>query len=320
MSAQHIVKVADCDHGSIEIEQEVLREVCPALPWLNCKTEDAVIEQCADAEALLIMYAPLTRRVLGHLKQCKTIVRYGVGVDTIDLRAAAEFGISVSNVPDYGTQEVADHSLAMMLCLTRKLLPANRTVKEGHWDFRLMRPVRRLQVQTAGLVGLGRIGQAMARRVLAIGMRVIAYDPNIAPEWIPEGVELVGLEQLMREADVVSVHSPLTAGTRNLLNGDLLRLMKPAAYLVNTARGNLVDEVALDALLAEGKIAGAGMDVLAVEPPAGPHPLFRHENFICSPHMAWHSDEAERQLKRSAAEEVLRVLRGEPPKYQLNRF
>ncbi|WP_210203960.1 C-terminal binding protein [Bosea sp. 124] len=320
MSAQYVVKVADCDHGSIDIERGVLREACPSLPWLNCRTEDAVIAQCADTEALLIMYAPLTRRVLGHLTSCKSIVRYGVGVDTIDLRAAADLGIIVSNVPDYGTQEVADHALALMMCLTRKIVRANAQVKRGEWDFRQMRPVHRLQVQTAGLIGMGRIGQAMAHKVHALGMRVIAFDPAAAPEHVPDYVEMVGLEELLRASDVVSVHCPLTERTRNLLSEDRLRLMKPIAYLVNTARGNLVDEAALDRLLSEGRLAGAGFDVFGIEPPPADYPLLRHETFICSPHMAWHSDEAERDLKRSAAEEALRVLRGEPPKYQVNRF
>jgi D-3-phosphoglycerate dehydrogenase len=320
LAAQYVVKVADCDHGSIDIERGVLAQACPSLPWLNCRTEDALIEQCADAEALLIMYAPLTRRVLAHLKSCKAIVRYGVGVDTIDLRAAAELGIIVSNVPDYGTQEVADHALALMMSLTRKIVMANARVKQGEWDFRQMRPVRRLQVQTAGLVGMGRIGQAMAHKVQALGMRVIAFDPDVAPEHVPPYVEMVGIDELMRASDVVSVHCPLTERTRNLLNADRLGLMKSTAYLVNTARGNLVDEAALDALVTEGRIAGAGFDVFATEPPPADYPLLRHENFICSPHMAWHSDEAERDLKRSAAEEALRVLRGQPPKYQVNRF
>jgi D-3-phosphoglycerate dehydrogenase len=197
---------------------------------------------------------------------------------------------------------------------------ANTRVKQGEWDFRQMRPVRRLQVQTAGLVGMGRIGQAMAHKVQALGMRVIAFDPDVAPEHVPPCVEMVGIDELMRASDVVSVHCPLTERTRNLLNADRLGLMKSTAYLVNTARGNLVDEAALDALLTEGRIAGAGFDVFATEPPPADYPLLRHENFICSPHMAWHSDEAERDLKRSAAEEALRVLRGQPPKYQVNRF
>ncbi|MEO8410566.1 MAG: C-terminal binding protein [Propionivibrio sp.] len=320
MDKQHTVIVADCDHHSIDIEKKVLADVCRDLPWLNCRTEDEVIAQCAQAEALLIMYAPLTRRVMEHLKQCKVIARYGVGVDTIDLHAAADLGIVASNVPDYGTQEVSDHALAMMLCLTRKIALASDLVKHGKWDFRLMRPIHRLQTQTIGIVGIGRIGGAMARKTHAIGMKVIAHDPYVQREQVPEYVTLVSLEALLQQADVVSVHCPLNDSTRYLLDAAKLGLMKPSAYLINTARGSIVDEAALDQLLGEQKLAGAALDVLSVEPGAPVHPLFRHDNFLCSPHMAWHSEESAQELKRKAAEEVRRVLRGEPPLYQVNAF
>ena len=321
MNNDHVVLVADCDHPDIDIEKRVLADVCRDLPWLNCRTEDEVIAQCADAEALIIMYAPLTRRVMQHLKRCRIIARYGVGVDTIDLKAAAEQGIVASNVPDYGTEEVSDHALAMMLCLTRKIAQANAYVKQGQWDFRLMQPIFRHQVQTIGIIGIGRIGSAMARKVRALGMRVLAFDPYISdPARAPEGVTLVSLETLLRESDVVSVHCPLNDETRNLLDEARLGLMKPTAYLINTARGNIVNEVALEKMLAEKRLAGAALDVLASEPGRVDHPLFKYDNFLCSPHMAWHSSESAQELKRKAAEEVRRVLRGEAPWYQMNKF
>ena len=320
MTSERLVMIADCDHADIEIEKRVLADVCPDLPWLNCRTEDEVIAQCADAEGLIIMYAPLTRRVLQQLKRCRIVARYGVGVDTVDLKAAAELGIVVSNVPDYGTHEVADHALAMMLALTRKVVQANALVKRGEWDFRLVRPIRRHQVQTLGVVGIGRIGAAMARRGLALGMRVLACDPHVADDRIPEGVTRVSLDELMQQSDVVSVHCPLSAETRNLLDEGKLQLMKPTAYLVNTARGNIVDEAALEKMLAEKKLAGAAFDVLSVEPGREDNPLFRHDNFLCTPHMAWHSAESALELKRKAAEEVRRVLLGESPHYQVNKF
>ena len=320
MADRREVIVADCDHPSIEIEQAVLRDMCPDVPWLACRTEDEVIAQCSGAEGLIIMYAPLTRRVMEHLKRCKIIARYGVGVDTIDLRAAAELGIIVSNVPDYGTQEVSDHALAMMLCLTRKVACASSLVKHGQWDFRLMRPVSRHQEQTIGLIGLGRIGGAMAHKTHALGMRVIAYDPFAQTDQVPDYVTLVSLEELLRQSDVVSVHCPLTEATRYLLNEKMLRLMKPSAYLINTARGSIVDETALDRLLGEKKLAGAAMDVFSVEPAPLSHPLFKHDNFFCTPHMAWYSEASAKELKRKAAEEVRRVLQGEAPLYQVNAF
>ena len=320
MASKHVVIVADCDHQSIDIEKAVLADISPELPWLKCKTEDDLIAQCAQGEGIIIMYAPMTRRVMQTLKHCKIIARYGVGVDSIDLKAAAELGIVVSNVPDYGTHEVSDHALAMMLCLTRKVAMASSLVKAGQWDFRLMHPIHRHQVQTIGIVGLGRIGSAMAHKTHAMGMRVIAHDPLIAPEAVPDYVTRVSLDELMRESDVVSVHCPLSESTRNLLDAKILDLMKPSAYLINTARGAIVDEVALEKMLAEKRLAGAAMDVLSREPGAPDHPLFKYENFLCTPHMAWHSEESNKELKRKAAEEVRRVLRGEAPLYQVNKF
>lgn len=318
-SGFHVI-IADCDHESIDIEREVLADVCVELPWLNCRSEDEVIAQCPAADGMIIMYAPITRRVLESLPRCRVIARYGVGVDTIDLKAAAELGIVVCNVPDYGTEEVSDHALAMMLCLTRKVAKASDLVKKGQWDFRLMQPIFRHGTQTLGIVGAGRIGQAMARKANSLGMRILASDPFVAPESLPDYITLVDLDTLLAESDVVSVHCPLGAGTKNLLDAARLGRMKPTAYLINTARGSIVDEVALDRLLAEGKLAGAAMDVLAAEPGRPDNPLFRHENFICTPHMAWHSRESARELKRKAAEEVRRVLRGEAPRYQVNKF
>lgn len=317
---QRIVIVADCDHPSIEIEQGVLGDICPQIRWLACRTEEQVIAQCTDGEGLLIQYAPMTRRVLEQLPNCRIIARYGVGVDTVDLKAAADLGIVVSNVPDYGTNEVSDHALAMMLCLTRKIPMANTQIKSGQWDFRLMHPVRRHQVQTIGIVGLGRIGRAMAHKTHALGMNVIGCDPYVDQANLPDYISLVTLEEVLRRSDVVSIHCPLTEATRNLLDEAMLSLMKPTAYLVNTARGCIVDEAALDKLLTEKRLAGAAMDVLAVEPGTTDHPLFKHDNFYCTPHMAWHSEESAQELKRKAAEEVRRVLRGETPMYQVNRF
>ncbi len=320
VNKRYSVIVADCDHPSIDIEKEVLADVIGELPWQKCKTEDELIASCSQADAILMMYAPMTRRVLEQLKRCKIIVRYGVGVDTIDLHAAADMGIIVSNVPDYGTQEVSDHALAMMLCLTRKVASANGFVKRGEWDFHLIMPVRRHQEQTIGIVGIGRIGSSMAHKTHALGMKVIAHDPFVKADQVPDYVTLVSLEELMARADVVSVHCPLQDSTRNLIDEKMLRLMKPSAYLVNTARGSIVDEDALEKMLEENKIAGAAMDVLAHEPGTMNHPLFKHENFLCTPHMAWYSEESAQELKRKAAEEIRRGLFGEAPRYQVNAF
>jgi D-3-phosphoglycerate dehydrogenase len=317
---KHRVIIVDCDHADIDEERKALQDVCGEPSWLACKTEDEIIEQCGEGEGLLVQYAPMTRRVLKALPKCRIIARYGVGVDTIDLEAATELGIAVCNVPDYGTHEVSDHALALMLCLTRKIPMANHLVKNGQWDCHLMRPIHRHQCQTLGIIGLGRIGRAMAHKTHAIGLRILGCDPYVAPADVPDYVTLTGLDELLRQSDVVSVHCPLTEETRHLLDETRLGRMKPGAYLINTARGHIVDEIALDRQLAEKRLAGAAMDVLAAEPGPATHPLFRHDNFFCTPHMAWHSEESARELKRKAAEEVRRLLLGEAPLYQLNKF
>jgi D-3-phosphoglycerate dehydrogenase len=318
MEERHKAVVVDCDHSSIDIERGVLKDVCDEVPWLACKTEDEIIAQCGEAEGMLLQYAPATRRVLENLPHCKVIARYGVGVDTIDLEAASERGIVICNVPDYGTDEVSDHALALMLALTRQIVPANALVKRGQWDCTLLPPIHRHQVQTIGIIGLGRIGQAMAHKTHAIGMKVIGYDPY-PPSGLPDYIAPTSLDELLRNADVVSVHCPLTEKTRHLLDETRLSLMKPTAYLVNTARGHIVDEAALDRRLTAKKLAGAAMDVLAKEPGPVDHPLFRHENFYCTPHMAWNSEESSQELKRKAAEEVRTVLLGGTPRYRVNK-
>jgi D-3-phosphoglycerate dehydrogenase len=318
--SRYAVTIVDCDHASVDIEKAVLADICAEVPWLHCKTEDEVIASCADSAGLIIMYAPMTRRVLQHLPKCKVIARYGVGVDTVDLAAAAELGIIVSNVPDYGTHEVSDHALGMMLCLTRKIAYASSLVKAGQWDFRLMRPIHRHQIQSVGILGIGRIGSAMAHKSHALGMKVLAHDPFVDPGSRPDYVEFVSLEDLLQHSDVVSVHCPLNDSTRYLLDEARLRLMKPTAFLINTARGSIVDEAALNTLLENKLLAGAALDVLSHEPGSAVHPLFKHDNFLVSPHMAWHSEESAQELKRKAAEEVRRVLTGSAPKYQVNKF
>ncbi|GAB1482470.1 C-terminal binding protein [Treponema sp.] len=318
MNATKKAMIADCDHASIDIEREILKDLCPELPWLNCKTEDEVIAHCGGAAALLIQYAPMTERVLQSLPELKIIIRYGVGVDTIDLKAAAKLGIIASNVPDYGTEEVSDHALGLYLSLSRKILKANQSIREGIWDFRELRPVHRHQILTMGIIGLGRIGGAMARKAHGIGMNIVAYDPTHGDLPVPDYIRMLGLDELLTNADVVSVHCPLNDSTRNLLDEKHLGMMKSSAYLINTARGSIVNEVALEKMLFEGKLAGAAFDVFSKEPAPTDHPLLRHDNFICTPHMAWHSEESAVELKRKAAEEARRILLDQAPLYQVN--
>lgn len=319
MSSSHTVMIADCDHSSVDIERETLRLICREVPWQSCRTEDDVIRVCSAADGLLVQYSPMTARVLRELKRCRGIVRYGVGVDTIDLEAAADLGIVVSNVPDYGTEEVSDHALALILNLVRRIYRADGLVKRGIWDFTRMKPIPRLGDLTLGIVGFGRIGSSLARKAEPLGMRIVACDPYMPPAAIPGYVAILSLDELLAKSDVVSVHCPLNAETRNLLSEERVARMKSGAYLVNTARGGIVNEDALAEALGRGRLSGVALDVLALEPIRPDHPLLAHPDFLCTPHMAWHSSQAERDLKRKAAEEIARIVTGQPPRYQVNR-
>ncbi|WP_134705190.1 C-terminal binding protein [Ammoniphilus sp. YIM 78166] len=313
-----IVKITDCDHPSVDIERNVISRIPADMSLHQCKTEEDLIHECADADALINQYAPLTRKVLSQLKNCKVIVRYGVGVNNVDLEAASEYGIPVCNVPDYGIDEVSDHALALMYTLTRKTLLLANAVRRGEWDFSISRPILRLRDQVVGVVGLGRIGSAFAKKAHGAGFKVIGFDPRRTVREDLSFMESVSFEELLQQSDMISIHCPLIDETRNLFGEKELRAMKSSAYLINTARGGIIDEVALDQALREGWIAGAALDVLELEPPRPDHPLLQHESFLATPHVAWYSEQAFDELKRKAAEEAVRVLNGEEPLNRVN--
>jgi len=310
------IVITDCDHPSVQIERDILEQRGFTVVLEQCRTEEEVIEKCRDAAGLINQYAPLTGKVFRELASCKVIVRYGVGVDNVDLNAASEYGIQVCNVPDYGVEEVSDHALAMTLSLVRKINLLSNEVKRNNWDFQIARPIRRLKDLTFGVVGLGRIGQATARKAVGMGWRVIGCDHGeVNPA---NGVERVSFDELIAAADIISIHVPLTDETHHLFDRDVFRRMKSTAVLVNTARGPIVDEEALLEALRNGEIAGAAIDVMEHEPPMPDHPLFAFDNLIITPHAAWYSEESFRDLKRKAAEEAANVIQGGPPRYPVN--
>jgi D-3-phosphoglycerate dehydrogenase len=311
--------ITDCDHVAMEEEMGVFSACGVEADLLQCKTEEDLIEGLREYEVVGNQYAPFTERVFASLKNLKAVVRYGVGVDNIDLDAASRHGVSVSNVPDYGVQEVASHALMLMLALSRKLLPLDKSVRAGGWAYEVGIPIYRYSRQTAGIVGLGRIGKTFADYVRGLGMRILATDPRYPREAGERYsfVEMTSLETLLAESDVVSIHCPLETA-RNLIGAQQFKMMKPTAYLINVARGGIVNEEALEKALAGGWIAGAACDVLVQEPPRGIHPLLRFENFIGTPHIAWYSVQSSEDLKRKLAEEMVRYINGQKPLYCLN--
>lgn len=314
------IVITDCDHGTIEPELEVLGQAGLTAELASCSTPQEVIEAASDADAIITQYAPMDAEVIEQLERCRVIVRYGVGVETVAVDAASARGIWVVNVPDYGVEEVADHALALLLAMLRSILPLQRAVSAGRWQYEVARPVRRVRDLTIGVVGCGRIGSAFAAKARCLGTNVVASDPGGLPEEVRAlGVREVPLPQLLATSDAVSLHLPLTEGTRGLIGAEQLAAMKPTAFLVNTARGGIVDEAALLDALDAGQIAGAALDVLAQEPP--PEPLSRllvHEQVLLTPHSAWYSQESFRTLKTEVAREVIRVLRDERPRSPVN--
>ena len=290
---------------------------------LQAHSNDQLRGRLADADGIIVFHEiTLPADLIGEAKRCRIIVRCGVGFDAVDLKSAAKNGIPVCNVPDYGVDEVADHTLGLILACNRGIFRAERGVRHSlsPWDKRAVEPVPRLAGQTMGIVGLGRIGSAVALRAKAFKMRVIACDPYLRPGLEKVfGVTLVDLDSLLQQSDIVSLHTPLTDETRHLINAKALALMKPAALLINTSRGAVVDTDALAEALEKGKLAGAGIDVLPTEPPLVSMPLIklwqtqgdRFANLVITPHTAFYSEAGLVEMRRKAAQEIRRALCGE---------
>ena len=273
----------------------------------------------ATCDALMVALQPVTAEMIVTMQRCMIISRLGTGYDAIDYQAAAERGIWVTNVPDYGVDEVSTHALALLLALERNLKEHFNLIDGGEWKYlQAKHPIRRLKGQTLGVLGYGRIGSEMGRKGKGVGFRVIAHDPWLSDDQIRErGAEPVDFATLLRESDAIS-HIPLSAETRQIINADALRQMKPTAFLINTARGEIVDIDALVEAVRNGIIAGAGIDVLPVEPPSPDLPILHEPRIIVTPHIAWASNEAAVDMRRRGAEDVVRVLRGERPRTPIN--
>jgi D-3-phosphoglycerate dehydrogenase len=257
---------------------------------------------------------------MDHLGRCRSITRYGIGVDNVDVPAATHRGIWVTNVPGFCAHEVAEHTVALLLSFARRLKRLDNSVHAGQWDtIGNMRPTRRLHGATLGLVGFGQVARQVTTRAIGLGLRVLATAPRTSAETMASlGATKVSLDDLLAESDYVSLHLPVTAETRHIVDSRRLRQMKPTAYLLNTSRGALVDESALIEALRSGHIAGAGLDVLEQEPPAPDSPLLAMENVIITPHAAYYSDDALAYLQTSVAREAVRVLHGEVPRHPVN--
>jgi D-3-phosphoglycerate dehydrogenase / 2-oxoglutarate reductase len=302
------------------VERAMLAEFGAEMVVTNVHDEDALIEATRDADALLVNHSLITRRLIENLRRCQVIVRKGVGYDVVDVDSATKRGILVCTLPDIWTDEVANQAMAMLLACNRRLLTLDRSLRTGGWRSYKQVRIGQLRDETLGLIGYGRIGTAVARRALPFGLEILAFDPYLQqPPPRETGVRLVdSLDELLERSDFVSIHCPLSAETRHLISERELRLMKPTSYLINTARGPLVDQPALTRALQEGWIAGAGLDVYEKEPPELVDPLLKLENVVLNPHNGFYSDPAVERMHVRAAEEVIDTLAGRWPRGLLN--
>lgn len=312
------IVITDCDHDSIAPEQEVADRYGIDLVYSQSATTEDVIANATGADGIVVQYATISAEVLDALPQLKAIGRYGVGVDTVDVEAATKRGVAVSNVPDYGTEAVSDHAIGLALTLARGITRLDRGIRVGSTDFVPVKPLYVLGGRTFGIVGLGLIGSATARKARGLGYHVIAYDIRYQPGTEVDGVEIVGLAEVLSRSDVVSLHTPLTPQTTHLIGAAELAMMRPEAILVNTSRGGVVDTDALIAALVRGEMRGAGLDVHENEPISADHPLTAIDNVVLTPHTAWYTEESYFELKRRTIENVAQVVTGVHPRNILN--
>jgi D-3-phosphoglycerate dehydrogenase / 2-oxoglutarate reductase len=306
-----VIAVTDSVFPSLDPAKAALAKLDPTFVMSKSASADDILAVAKDADAILVTYAKLTRDILTQLTKCKAIGRFGLGVDNIDLPAAKEKGIAVNYVPDYCIREVSDHAMALLLALIRKIPLSNKLVQSGRWEMPAVVPIRRIEGTVLGLVGFGNIPRLVAPKAQAFGIKVIAYDPFAKPEVFKAAkVESVDFDTLLKTADYISVHAPLLPATRGMMDADAFGKMKKGAYLVNTARGPLIDEPALIVALDSGHLGGAGLDVVAAEPLAKDSKLLGRDNVIISPHTGFYSIEALAELQTKCAADVASVLSG----------
>jgi D-3-phosphoglycerate dehydrogenase len=314
-----IIAITDSPFPSLDPAKAALARLDPEMRMAKSASADDILAVARDADAILVTYARLTADLIGQLQRCRAIGRFGLGVDNIDLVAAKQKGIAVNYVPDYCIREVSDHAMALLLALIRKVPMSNALVQAGRWEMPAVVPITRIEGTVLGLIGFGNIPRLVAPKAQAFGLKVQAYDPFAKPEvFKAAGVASVDLDTLLKTSDYVSVHAPLLPETRGMLNAEAFAKMKQGAYVVNTARGPLIDEAALAAALDSGHLGGAALDVVTTEPLAKDSPLLGRANVIITPHTAFYSVEALAELQTKCASDVACVLSGEKAVYPIS--
>lgn len=308
------VVITDFEYPNVDQEKKIITEFGAQLLACHLKTPEEIISAVQDADAVIVQYANITKEIIDKMQRCKMIIKYGIGVNNIDSEAATAKGIYVCNVPDYGVDEVSNQAIAMLMALAKKLPIVTKSLKGGKWGYACSVPLFRLEGSTLGLVGLGRIPSLVAHKMSNFGMKILAFDPYLTPEAAEKrGAKLVDFKTLCAESDFISIHCPLTDSTTHIFNREAFHNMKKTAFLINTARGPVIEESALIEALENGEIAGAGLDVFESEPIAKNSKLLQMDNVIATPHCAWYSEEAISTLQRKVVEEVVNILSGNKP-------
>ena len=311
--SSHTVVVTDHDFDSLAVEKSILEDVAEVRD-LSGVTGEEFAAALAEAGGVLNLRRDLDADVVARMDECRIVARYGIGVDNVNVDAAVDRGMYVTNVPDYCLEEVAVHALSLLLAISRGVTTYDRSVADGEWDRGVAMPLHRLSTRTVGIVGFGDIGRALARRLDAFDVTVLASDPFLEPKDVAdEPAELVPFERVLSESDYVSVHSPLTDDTRSMFDAEAFDAMKDDAALINVARGPIVDESVLVDALESGSLRAAGLDVFDPEPPADNSLLRDHPLVVTTPHVAWYSEEANDERRHTAAECVRAALTGATP-------
>lgn len=319
--AKYKILFTDTLLPDLDLERQEFAKI-DAEVFLTSGTDPETLKrEAADCDALFVEFAQLTEKVIAALDHCKVVVRTAIGYDNIDVAALSRKGIMFANVPDYCTDEVSDHTIALILACCRKITALDRQVKAGGWDESVARPMHRVRGLTLGLYGYGKIARLVAEKAKALGFRVQALDPYAPAEVMEaDGVTAVSDKQeLLETSDVLSLHIPSLPSTRNCMDAEAFARMKKTAFFINNSRGDLMDVEALYTALSQGKLAGAAFDVTPVEPPELSHPIFSMDNVIVTPHIAYYSEEAELDLRRKAIENAVLALTVGEPKYYVNR-
>jgi D-3-phosphoglycerate dehydrogenase / 2-oxoglutarate reductase len=313
------VLVTDYAWPSLDIERAILADVDAELMAASTGEPDELTSLAREADAIMTNWKRVPREALGAAEKCLVVARYGVGLDNIPVDYATELGILVANVPDFCLDEVSDHTMALLLACGRRVVDFVELTRNGQWSLEPGRSMVRLRGQTLGLVGYGNIARALVPKAQSFGLEILVYTPRLEPGRQPDGSEAVAtLDELLSRSDYVSVHAPATPETQRLIDQHAFATMKPSAFLINTSRGALVDEVALAEALDDGQLAGAALDVLSTEPAPADHPLLHRPDVLVTPHASFYSTTAIAELQEKTANNVAAVFRGEVPATTVN--